>query len=430
MSDTLTIPSGASFEASAEGVVLSYDGNVALAGTPDTAVAGIRSGGDVSLADGVSVSWVEAGGNVTLGAGAGAARVQAGGDLSLGDGAYGEDLQAGGDLVAAGAITCTRLSAGGAVSAGGLLTATVVEAGSLDASAGAVLQHVNVRGDASVAGEVKLGDATATGAFTIGSGTADVDTVRAARVVVEADELKARGLQGGESVSIGATRLSVDAVIAPSVQVGPETKGRAAVIESTEDLGPNAIKGGFSLSDFADFSGVDAGEYLASRHLVPLGADLAAPPAPDAGPAAAEPEPEPEPAAPEPEPAEPEPEPAAEPEPEELDDADLDELDVLDELEEIEDLEEVEAAPPGLEPELHQKLVDVLGRMEGCYDDEQPAAIGELRGLITAGDVDALRGDIARIWKDLLAFHQQRSMRIPHRVTNTFNTLNSIVRKA
>ncbi len=409
MSDTLSIPNGASFEAGPDGLVLRHDGDIEITGSPATSIAGIASAGNVRVGDGVSVSWIEAGGNVVLGASSSAARLEAGGDVQLGDSAAASAIDAGGDLSASGDLSAKTVRAAGSVTAGGLLVAESVEAGSLSASAGAQIDRVHVREDATFAGAVRLGDATADGTLTIGTGEAEVGTARAARLVVDASELTAKGLQGAESVSVGDTRLSVDAIIAPEVNLAPTTQGRAAVIESSADLGPNAIKGGFSLADFADFSGVDAGEYLAARHLVALGDAVIAPPAsvPEATADSIEEATAPEPAV-----------------------VDHDALEELDELEEIEDLVEVDADPPGLDPELHKRLVDVLGRMEGCYEDEQPAAIGELRGLISAGDVDTLRGDIARIWKDLLAYHQQRSMRIPHRVTNTFNTLNSIVRKA
>lgn len=61
---------------------------------------------------------------------------------------------------------------------------------------------------------------------------------------------------------------------------------------------------------------------------------------------------------------------------------------------------------------------------------EEPPAIGELREMIAAARYEALRGQIANIWNDLLRFHQQNSMRVPHRVTNSFNNINSLVRNA
>ena len=88
-------------------------------------------------------------------------------------------------------------------------------------------------------------------------------------------------------------------------------------------------------------------------------------------------------------------------------------------------------APAGVDPAIHQEIVDTVARIEACYaDSELPPAVMRLQGLVADRDYQAIRTSITEIWNELIKFHQQRGMRIQPQVTTTFNTINSIVRRA
>ena len=284
----------------------------------------------------------------------------------------------------------------------------------------------------------------------------------------------ARTSASGE-ISVGKASLSVDILMAPTVNVTAETTGRVAVIEADNELGPNSLKGCFSLEEFAEFAGISAEDFLTARGLseAPVAAPTSAPaaqapaavaedtpaeeapaeeaPAESARVESARVEPAPgEPAPDEPAPDEDEPTGVGaviiEDEdsliPELLDEDELDE----DELESGEDtavtaardaadnamrvvVPESDLTRPAEDP-LQGKLMEILARIDGCYGEgDEPPAINQLRTMVSDSRYRELQEEIANIWNDLLRYHQQRSLRVPHRVTNSFNTINSLVRK-
>lgn len=94
----------------------------------------------------------------------------------------------------------------------------------------------------------------------------------------------------------------------------------------------------------------------------------------------------------------------------------------------VQEMEPV-AEPPKDHP-LHPQLVDAVGKVVDAYtDSEIPPAVEKLRGLVQERSYDRVRGEITQIWSELLKFHQRKGMRLPHQVTPTFNTINSLVKK-
>ena len=291
------------------------------------------------------------------------------------------------------------------------------------APGGGLAGVTSTAGSVTLTGDITVGTVRAAADLTV-NGQVSADLLVADAVNVTGGDLRAKAVKGRKSVNLGAARVELDIVVAPEVVVGPKALGRVAVIEAQNELAPNALKGGFNLKDFAEFTGQDPERFLAERGL---GAD-----GEEAAPAASDDEDE------EPEPA---PEPAAGEDASDEDTGDegsasesssssSSSSDEGDEPAEP-SVEEPAAAAEGIEADpLHGQLMENINKIIGCYeDDEKPPAVLQLRDLLEAEAYDVVREEITNLWNNLLKFHQKKGMRIQHQVTTTFNTINSIVRK-
>ena len=301
-------------------------------------------------------------------------------------------------------IDCTAgeiLAPKGSVVANGKLTARRVAASSM------VLK-----------GHTTVADLESPGSIDIDGKQLDVTNVRGGDVAIAAKVVKAKVVHGTSSVTLGPIKITADIVMAPEFQVDPKCSGKVTVIEARNEVEAPGIKGGLSLEDLEDAFGNSA-QFLSERGLVPLSGS--------APPARVEEEPEEE--------------EEAEVEVDHGDNgvgdsADVDEAMVEDDSDAKDEIELDEPAPPppapaGVDPAIHQEIVDTVARIEACYaDSELPPAVLRLQGLVADRDYQAIRTSITEIWNELIKFHQQRGMRIQPQVTTTFNTINSIVRRA
>lgn len=439
------VPADVVFQIDDDGVIIENRGDIELHTTFGRSLARIVSGeGSVTVHGNVQAGLIQAAGGVQIGGSLTAARVQAGGAVSLGGAAKVDHLQAGAGVDVAGALTAEELHAGGDVSVkGGLTAGRAQSGGSLNVQGPARARELRATGELGVKGDtaapviagggaVRLGGAVE--ADTIDSGgTIEIKgelratTVRGDVVELRGGSVSAKGLQGERSVSIGDARVAVDAIVAPEVHLAPKTAGRIMVVECINELGPNAIKGGFRLSDYAEMFG-DPSRFLAERGLSapgdapPAAAVTLSPPAPPA------PLPEPEPevipiAAVEIEmdadPATPPPMPAP----------------IVVEKERPAPASVfVEAVPENghgaPEHPMHRQLADTVQKIVESYNNsELPPAVERLRGLVDARQYELIRAEITNIWSELLKFHQKKGLRIQHQVTTTFNSVNSLVKK-
>ena len=287
---------------------------------------------------------------------------------------------------------------------------SVVANGSLDARRVAAASIV-------LKGATTAEDLESPGSIDIDGKQLEVTNIRGGDVAIAAKVVKAKVVHGTSSVTVGPVKITADIVMAPEVQVDPKCTGKVTVIEARNEVAANGIKGGLSLEDLEDAFGNSA-QFLSERGLVPLSGS--------APPAKVEPEEEEE---------------EAEVEVDHGDNgvgdaADVDEAMVEDDADGKDEIELDEPAPPpaapaGVDPAIHQEIVDTVARIEACYaDSELPPAVMRLQGLVADRDYQAIRTSITEIWNELIKFHQQRGMRIQPQVTTTFNTINSIVRRA
>ncbi len=358
---------------------------------------------------------------------------------------------------------------------------------------GSVTIHGDAKGgsiqagtDVEIHGAASLASVRATGNVNI-TGNVQAGTIRGENVRIGGTVVAARGIQGERSVTIGDGKVTVDAILAPEVNVSQATVGRVTVIESHNELGPNGLKGCFRLADYAEMFG-DPATFLEERGLNAIGGTPPAPSKTASTPAVASAK------APLPvsvipveraierpirENVEQPIEPAARRRPtlaeavsiEESrviippDDIEVDEDDepiVVEEdkpasvavpaapaqeaarstpaIDPFADLAEAAAAAPapaaapvppaGPEHPMHKTLAETVAKIIECYaGGEIPPAVERLHTMVEARQYDQVRADITNIWSELLKFHQKKGLRIQHTVTTTFNSVNSLIKK-
>lgn len=84
------------------------------------------------------------------------------------------------------------------------------------------------------------------------SGSITVHSILAQRVVFEKGNLSVRSLVADQEISIQGEQLQADIILSPQVTISDRTRGRATVIESRNELGATALKGGFRLEDYLE----------------------------------------------------------------------------------------------------------------------------------------------------------------------------------
>ncbi len=441
--------------------IVSSEGSIAL--HSGARAGSLEAARDVLVDGDLQAEGVTAGGALRVGGSARvgqvkAAAVDVGGNFAGGEHRITGNVTVAHDLEAASLQAGGNVVVGSAAAVGNLLTG-----GNLEIGGNAELATLQVGGNASFGGNVSAG------------------TIRANIVQIGGGNVTARGIQGTTRVSVGPAKLTVDAILAPEVNLDPRTSGRVTVVESNNEPGASAIKGGFGLADYAEMFG-SSDTFLAERGLTAPGAATAAataaeptwepavtpapepvwepavsaPPEPDWEPAVSAPEPAAEPtwepsiSAPEPAPA-PEPEPAWEPaisapEPAPAPEPEPAWEPILVAAPEPTVEPEVIAIPPPepvaepmaaadplsatVEHPMHQQLSSTVQRIADCYaDTELPPAVERLRTLVEARSYPEVRAEITNIWSELLKYHQKKGIRIHHQVTTTFNSVNSLVKK-
>jgi len=278
---------------------------------------------------------------------------------------------------------------------------------------GRPLGKVRAGGDLTVKLSKVTGDLEAKGEVHI-KGEIDAIRLHGKTVVLGRQRTKCRTITADQTITIGASELKVDAIVAPEIRLDPKASGRVTVVESLNERGATKIKGGFSVADYDDMFG-NAEEFLTDRGVQPL--DRSAAPLSTSAPAP-EPEPEDEDVSDE--------KTVLTSNPPEADD----EEDIDDPLSlSLDDLEPLmDEAMAGGDDDLHKRLTEGLSRITASYDaSDLPPAVEELRHLIVEKDYPALRQNITEIWNGLLGFHQKRGIRPHPQVTHAFNLIHGLV---
>lgn len=446
-SQPFVIPAGVTFQVADDGLIIENAGDVVLHTTFGRTLSRVVSReGDVELHGAIAAGTVVAAGAVRVHGTLAAESVQAGGQVSVSGHAGVGSLLSGADASFGAGLTAEQVDCGGGLSVqGNLTTSALVARGDLSVAGDLAARTGEISGSVSVTGALTTDMLQASGLVSVG-GRSQVGTIRAGDIDLRGEPVTARGLQARNAIQLGAGKIQIDAIIAHEVNVNAATAGRATIIESQNDLGTNAIKGGFRLADYAEMFGDPAG-YLRERGLsapgeawtAPQATGRAAPPAPAPAAAVVPPEsrvtvapvsPPPVIVVPAVEPAPAVEAPAAAPAPIAVAEAVTAGDEVPEEIEPEAIEDEPAAAPARTEHPLHGQLVEAVQKIAERYGEgDLPPAVGHLRDLIESCAYDEIRAEITAIWSDLVKFHQKHGLRIQHQVTTTFNTINSLVKK-
>lgn len=318
-------------------------------------------------------------------------------------------------------------------------------------------------------------------------GTVEAGAVRGAIVELGGRRFKAKSVRASRQIIVGGLKITADILMAPRIDVDPKASGLVTILESHNETGPNAIKGGFTVSEYNQIIG-NAASYLAERgvemldrpessteeeveeddddesisqsvieaqaeeeaeviqtgagyeseestddpdtspdaHTIRLGAALNS----ASDPLVVE---EIVPAY-----AQQDDELANDSQVEEIETIDaIEELEVVDSVEPIDDLPPEEPQPeqtapvePQLDP-VYDRLKETLAELVSNYAGvAEPPALSDLGRLIEDRDYDAIRQNLPRIWNDLVKYHRETGLRIRRQVTATFNNIMGIVKNS
>ena len=79
-----------------------------------------------------------------------------------------------------------------------------------------------------------------------------------------------------------------------------------------------------------------------------------------------------------------------------------------------------------------KEMMELVNTIKSNYEGGEagmPPAVEQLAKLVSSSDFEGLKGDITKIWNGLLKWHQRSGSKLQHKVTTTFNNLNTLVRK-
>jgi hypothetical protein len=130
-------------------------------------------------------------------------------------------------------------------------------------------QIVSREGSVTLAGSFQVDEISAPRGTVNLQGTVKARAVRGSVVEVLTDRFEVASVQGAKRITLGATRVSADVLVAPRIDIDPKASGRVPIIECRNEPGPNAIKGGFSIAEYDELVG-NVSSFLAERGVEPL----------------------------------------------------------------------------------------------------------------------------------------------------------------
>lgn len=81
---------------------------------------------------------------------------------------------------------------------------------------------------------------------------------------------------------------------------------------------------------------------------------------------------------------------------------------------------------------LAKELMEIVDRIKDVYESGEsgmPPSLEQLEKLVRSSDFAGIKSNITHIWNDLLKWHQKDGSRLQHKVTTSFNTINTIARR-
>lgn len=304
---------------------------------------------------------------------------------------------------------------------------------------------VSLEGSVTLRGDFSMNQIAAAGKVRL-EGRISSGSIKGEHVEVVTRSLEVVSIQATKKISIAETTIKADVIIAPTIDISPTANGRCPIIESHNSCGPNAIKGGFSVSEYDELIG-NVNEYLSSRGVSPLAESKAA--------AIEEEEEDDESFVPavalEAEEADfdldafeehqDDPDTLTEAsqirvgiqtakENLEEDDEDEDEFPALEEVSSLEDEFEVIPELEEDDDHIYTELKGILETLSSCYEDGEPEVITNIREMVENRNYSEIQNQLPQLWNDLVKYHRDRGIRIKRQVTSTFNNIMSVVKNS
>lgn len=130
-------------------------------------------------------------------------------------------------------------------------------------------QVVSREGSVTLCGNFDLDQVRAPRGTVRLEGQIKVSAVQGKVVEIMTTSIQAKAVQGSKKIALGATQISGDVLVAPRIDIDSKASGRVPIIECHNEPGPNAIKGGFSITEYDELVG-NVESYLAERGVEPL----------------------------------------------------------------------------------------------------------------------------------------------------------------
>lgn len=406
MAKPLNIPEGAQITASPRGVAIQHSGNIVLRASLGSRLARVDStAGDITLRGEHQVEEIRAErGSITLD-----------GDMRIG-----KVVSLGGDITLTGTIQADEvLAPAGSVTLNGKHRVKKIQASdTLDITG-------HLRGSVITGGVITL----------------------------HAERLEVGAVEGRVRVNLGQGAYKVEVVIAPHIEVHPDSEGRINVIESNNAIGASNLKGRFRLAEYAEFTGIDPNIFLQEREvrsLATLGRPVSRP-----APASSDDNPDDlleltpdalEPLSPSATPSE-----AADPGPVAVGEADdeagppdadsprltiggddaSNQDTISDTLDETVDVVEPDANEDAVVDEqtleLQRKIKEQVLRLSGLFRQDEPQGVARLRRYVSTDRYGEVASELQTVFNDVLRAHVQRAQQPHHQVVPTFNRIHTLV---
>lgn len=262
-------------------------------------------------------------------------------------------------------------------------------------------------------------------------GSITVQSLVGRRVALLGGNLTVRQIVADQEVYLSGDSLQADMVLAPRVDIDPRLKGRATVMESKNDIGPNMLKGGFRLDEYLEIfpGGKDLleqypdvkarldgwGNASASADSSIL-AELSAPAPKAEAPAEASPRRR-----------------ETSNEPIEISSAEVDgnaksaQDDGSDDSDDDNDTPRESGKLMDID-ELYQHMSDSFLKIIGSYSDVKlPPPLSTLEELIEERKFDAMKKQLTSLWNELLQYHKREGLHISNAVTQNIQEMRRLL---
>ena len=311
----------------------------------------------------------------------------------------------------------------------------VIIAGDLSESLGKIKQVFSEQGSVEVSTKnFKVGTIEAAQGDVVIHGSIKARKITGKNVRATAGTTISKVIIADNEIELSGKSIKVELVVAPNVQFGADTKGRATAVECDNEIGASKVRGRLSLEDYVDI--VAGAKAVLEENDIPV---------PETDDEEEDEDDESLGGAAEDMAADPEELATAPPDEEELgldDDAAAEDLASEDSQPAGADLPSMEmgALPAGDSDEeelsedelaeINAQLLRSLGKIDDAYADaELPPPVVFLKSLVNERRFDYIKTQINSIWSDLLKYHQKKGLYISNAVTHQFQQIQIAMRK-